>query len=834
MAASPAKLSCSFPWVRCSEGSGQWQLLHARAKEAPHHTLQARKKCGAAAPVHSSPIGRLSVSFTQSREPFYPRRTLSLTFSTSPRRLLSLLLYTLPTRHDMNLPCTRLSDMRTPELRVAPIHFLLLSRSHDCPHYNHNNPPDLLSAHTLVTSPYQPFPSPRHPNSTLCLLASPLRLRHPVLRHSHAAAADSSSPPPRSSELFLVLVLSPPSPYATSMAPPSPRRSSRARGNTVSQSQQSSTTSSLSSRGERTTRSLNKTSSAKSTPSASLSSEPPEDLEDALPSRRRTRAQEDARDKPRVDPYDMATGSDDVQEDDESVRCVCGFDEYPGPPPFEEDSKHGKHNPEADFFASIELSDEVSGLFVQCDVCKVWQHGACVGIFTEESSPDEYFCEKCRKDLHKIHAAANGQRYSNYLPLNRPSRATSRAASLVKDGTRSPKEGGRNGGRASSATQASKRRSTMNSRDAAYDEDEQLRRAIEASKEETVSEPTETTSRRTKRGRSDSIDYRNSASLKRQRTSSPSMSPPPEKTEAIEDDTDEENNGRNGQPKKPRGTRTQREKSDREERDRQRAEAANRRKGRADRRRAEGTTPANPGKESEAHVGAESDPSEEVSLVTARPAVKPTTEPVVPVEAPPSSAPTPDTPPANQVPVGSSHKKTSRNNQKRGKGRNQYTKDRDDNEDTPARSMSRDIGRNYDDHAGAGTSKHSHSDHPKHTRTKANSAHSKVSMNDMKRRVSAFLDFISKTQVELAGEALPGSRSSQNSSQQQSPRATAAPDALKISVNGDSAIAKNSPIGTAATDGNGLESKDFKALNCVEMMDALTRDLLRWQNQYAS
>lgn len=312
------------------------------------------------------------------------------------------------------------------------------------------------------------------------------------------------------------------------------------------------------------------------------------------------------------------------------------------------------------------------------------------------------------------------------------------------------------------------------------------------------------------------------------------MSPPPEKTEAIEDETDEENTGRNGQSKKPRGTRTQREKSDREERDRQRAEAANRRKGRADRRRAEGTTPVNPGKESEAHVGAESDPSEEVPLATARPAVKPTTEPVVPVEAPPSSAPTPDTPPANQAPVGSSHKKTSRNNQKRGKGRNQYTKDRDDNEDTPARSMSRDIGRNHDDHTGAGTSKQSHSDHPKHTRTKANSAHSKVSMNDMKRRVSAFLDFISKTQVELAGEALPGSRSSQNSSQQQSPRATAAPDAPKISVNGDSAVAKNSPIGTAATDGNGPESKDFKALNCVEMMDALTRDLLRWQNQYAS
>ncbi|GKT42445.1 uncharacterized protein ColSpa_02626 [Colletotrichum spaethianum] len=314
------------------------------------------------------------------------------------------------------------------------------------------------------------------------------------------------------------------------------------------------------------------------------------------------------------------------------------------------------------------------------------------------------------------------------------------------------------------------------------------------------------------------------------------MSPPPEKTEAIEDDTDEENNTRNGQIKKPRAARTQREKSEREERDRQRAEAANRRKGRADRRRAEGTTPAIPGKEPEAHMGAESDPSEEAPPAPPRLAVKPSTEAAVPAEAPPSSAPTPDTPPANQVPVGSSHKKTSRNNQKRGKGRNQYTKDRDDNEDTPARSMSRDIGRNHDDHAGAGTTRHTHADHPKHSaRSKANSAHSKVSMNDMKRRVSAFLDFISKTQVELAGEALPGSRSSQNSSQQQSPRVTAAPEAPKISVNGDTnAESKNSPITSAAADENRSETKEFKALNCVEMMDVLTRDLLRWQNQYAS
>ena len=52
-----------------------------------------------------------------------------------------------------------------------------------------------------------------------------------------------------------------------------------------------------------------------------------------------------------------------------------------------------------------------------------------------------------------------------------------------------------------------KRRSTMNSRDAAYDEEEQLRRAIEESKEGNTSSPEEATTRRGKRSRSDSEAY---------------------------------------------------------------------------------------------------------------------------------------------------------------------------------------------------------------------------------------------------------------------------------------------------------------------------------------
>ena len=188
------------------------------------------------------------------------------------------------------------------------------------------------------------------------------------------------------------------------MAPPSPRRSSRARPTGTIQSQQSSGSSGASARPERNTRSAGhkSNSSGKSTPSASLSSEPPEDFDDTLLGRRRKRNQEDDQDKPsRLDNFDTITASDDApDEEDEAVRCICGSDDYPGPPP--EDA------PDAEFFLQHELTEDVTGFFVQCDVCKVWQHGACVGIFSAESSPEEYFCELCRKEFHKIHTAGNG------------------------------------------------------------------------------------------------------------------------------------------------------------------------------------------------------------------------------------------------------------------------------------------------------------------------------------------------------------------------------------------------------------------------------------------
>jgi hypothetical protein len=103
-------------------------------------------------------------------------------------------------------------------------------------------------------------------------------------------------------------------------------------------------------------------------------------------------------------------GGEEGADDDEAVRCICGFEDYPGPPQLgDEDSKHGiREGIEEPIINVADVTEDLAGFFLQCDICKVWQHGGCVGIMNEDSSPDEYFCEQCRKDLHKIYTAPNG------------------------------------------------------------------------------------------------------------------------------------------------------------------------------------------------------------------------------------------------------------------------------------------------------------------------------------------------------------------------------------------------------------------------------------------
>ncbi|TVY65539.1 putative histone deacetylase complex subunit cti6 [Lachnellula suecica] len=559
------------------------------------------------------------------------------------------------------------------------------------------------------------------------------------------------------------------------------RRSSRA-----SKTQPSSTSSNSSSRGRATRQHLK----SESTPS--LSSEAPEE---AVATRRKRADELDASSKALSETVevDMANGTED---NDDSVRCICGFEDYPGPPELDdEENTHG-----------FQDGVDEAIMFLQCDRCSAWQHGKCVSIMNESQSPDEYFCEECRPDLHKFFTDKNGQRFSQYLPLyTNLSTTSSRAGSFSKDGTRSPR-GGSKSGRPSSSLQSAKRRSTMNSRDAAYDEEEQLRRAIEASKGEKSGESTDGGgTRRGKRGRSDSEEKPEDA--KRQRTQSASPSPLPEQNQTPQAESDTETNGRQGGAKKIRGAaaRNHREKELREERERSRLEAATKRKGRAERRRVD-----------------DSDPSEELSLATKVSVVKSTEVAAQPLDPPTSSqAATPDTPPPN--PPSTSHRKGGRPpNSRKGKlGKNQYTKDRDlqeGDDHSPHRSQSREVPRG-DDSGHPSGNKGSNNEGKA---GKSKNSNSKITMGDMRKRVGAILDYISRTQLELAGESMSQAT------------ADAAEKTIRGIADGLPMIKVNGENGNTVSGGEEKESskKEFKDLSCLEMMDVLTRQLVKWQKEF--
>ena len=93
------------------------------------------------------------------------------------------------------------------------------------------------------------------------------------------------------------------------------------------------------------------------------------------------------------------------ESEEEIVRCICNSQEYPGLPVTSEVTQPSTYP------NSSVLSEDI--WFIQCDSCKFWQHGGCVGIMDEATSPDQYFCEQCRKDFHKIMTDINGSAIAN-------------------------------------------------------------------------------------------------------------------------------------------------------------------------------------------------------------------------------------------------------------------------------------------------------------------------------------------------------------------------------------------------------------------------------------
>lgn len=212
--------------------------------------------------------------------------------------------------------------------------------------------------------------------------------------------------------------------------------------------------------------------------------------------------------------------------------------------------------------------------------------------------------------------------------------------------------------------------------------------------------------------------------------------------------------------------------------------------------------------------------------------------------APPEPEPTqtsPNTPTQLEpTPVRPSTRKSGRPPARRGRvGRNQYTKDRDVNgtgTESPRRGQSHDIGAdsprvgysgiNGTHINGGDTGRPSKPRHMHPQRT---------TMNEMKRRVAGILEFISRMQVEMA---VASENSSSSTPRSNGDRAQGL--LLKSMVDQiDNAMASTNGEGgesaVPTTDGDGESAgleKDFKDLSSMEMMDVLTRHLLKWQQEY--
>ncbi|KAI1915229.1 Histone deacetylase complex subunit [Ophidiomyces ophidiicola] len=602
-----------------------------------------------------------------------------------------------------------------------------------------------------------------------------------------------------------------------------PRRSSRARASqapagVLHHSASSSSSNSLG-RPERNTRSNNKLSSSRRSstlPSQSVDDADARSRHDVPHTRQRQRGRDDDEKPPVNDEFEDEDG-----EEEEITRCICGQQDYPGLPPSAREMmmrnslKAGiKEESNQDPAALDILSEDAGSLFIQCDSCKVWQHGGCVGIMEEALSPDEYFCEKCRKDLHRLVVSGSGQKSSQYLPVaGTPSPPSS--TSSVRGTSRSAKDK-----KSKDHGDPPKRRSTMNSREAAYDEEDLLRRAIEESKEESKSAAEDTSSRRGKRNRSGSETPKHSA--KRQRTGSPSSSSIVSKSAQPQSrqlsDEEKPRSTANGS-KKTRGTvtRNQREKEAvAPEKDTEKElppEPTGRRKGRSDRRK------------------------DDDSELDATSPTKVTVNGSVPPQSAPETSDIP--PPPAQKP---SARKSGRPPARRGRvGRNQYTRDRDmangnstgDQNNSPRRGQSREENGDSPGNNGANGVQTNGGESGKPSRPRYMNPN-RTTMNDMRRRVAAILEFISRMQVEMAAsgeQTTPPNRAGSNG--------TRAPDSTTVAaaiegavINGDIPICAIAESAGPLLDGCLPPARDFKDLSSGEMMDELTRGLLKWQQEF--
>ncbi|KAL8744123.1 MAG: hypothetical protein Q9190_003604, partial [Brigantiaea leucoxantha] len=108
-------------------------------------------------------------------------------------------------------------------------------------------------------------------------------------------------------------------------------------------------------------------------------------------------------------------------EGDAIIRCICGY---------------------------VEEDEDDERKMVVCDSCEAWQHNECMEISeNDDELPEQYFCEQCRPDLHKVllEKVARGEKPWEERARQRAQEEEERKARRRKGGKRGRKSSTRVG-----------------------------------------------------------------------------------------------------------------------------------------------------------------------------------------------------------------------------------------------------------------------------------------------------------------------------------------------------------------------------------------------------
>ena len=113
----------------------------------------------------------------------------------------------------------------------------------------------------------------------------------------------------------------------------------------------------------------------------------------------------------------------------------------------------------------------------------------------------------------------------------------------------------------------------------------------------------------------------------------------------------------------------------------------------------------------------------------------------------------------------------------------------------------------------------------------------RTSMNDMKKRAAGILEYISRTQVEMAGEK-PATPTTTTATAIMAAPPLRPPLGRTMSMNGASKLSRElvevqrPSTADAANQKDKIDEKNFRQMSTLQMMDVLTREVVHWQKDY--